>query len=83
VASTQITLVCDCGVAEGHPTPIRRITPLEGQGVPEPSAQSFGELVDRWIEAMDRGIWTRVPERGWWPRPERLPNGWRLNDIVI
>jgi hypothetical protein len=83
VIDPPIALVCDCAVAEGEPTPIRRITPPEGQSMPEPSVTSFGALVTHWIEAIDRGIWTRKPEVGWWPIKERLPEGWRLNDVVL
>jgi hypothetical protein len=76
-------LVIDCGVGEYEPTPVRRITPPEGQAMPEPSVPSLGALVQRWIEAIDRGVWTRKPGVGWWPQPDRMPNGWRMNDVVL
>lgn len=75
-------LVIDCAVDEPEPTPVRRITPPEGQAMPAPSVPSIGALVDRWIEAIDRGVWIRKPGRGWWAQPERMPASWRMNDIV-
>jgi len=54
-------LVCDCGSEAGAPTPIRRITPPEGQPPPEPLCASFDELVQRWIAAIDCGLWTYEP----------------------
>jgi hypothetical protein len=76
-------LVIDGDVAENEPTPVRRVTPPERQPMPEPSVPSLGALVQRWIEAIDRGVWTREPGVGRWCKPERMPNGWRMNDVVL
>jgi hypothetical protein len=77
----EAILVCDCGTEPSEPSPIRRITPPEGQSPPTPVCASFDELVTRWIEALDCGVWQRQPER-WSYHPERLPEGWPLNGVA-
>jgi hypothetical protein len=77
----EAVLVCDCGVGQSEPTPIRRVTPPEGQEPPGPICASFDELVKRWIEALDCGLWARAQSR-WAHRPENLPAGWPINGVA-
>ncbi len=67
------TVVCDCRAPEATGTPIRWMEPSAlHEGVPEPRARSFGELVTYWIDAWDSGIWTYRPTEGRWHRDESL-----------
>jgi hypothetical protein len=77
------TLAFDCDVGEGEPSPIYRVTPPEGRPLPEAHVSSLGDLVARWIEAIDRGIWTRKPDEGWRAHTANLPEGWRIDEIVV
>ena len=74
-------LVCDCSGGALAPTPILRLTPPEGQQPPAPICKSMDELVERWVIAIDRGLW-RCEDSSWKPCPERLPPGWPLNGVA-
>ena len=68
------SIVCDCAVARGQPSPIRRV--WWGSTAPENAAikaRSLGELLSWWIEAYDVGAWSYLPDSvGWDYQPERL-----------
>jgi hypothetical protein len=66
-------MVCDCGVAEGGPTPIRHVDHEFFDRSHTPVADSLGTAVGWWIDAIDRGAWSYNRERGHWERfPDRL-----------
>jgi cell wall assembly regulator SMI1 len=78
------SIVCDCAVGPGQPTPIRFVwwgsTAAENAEV---KARSLGELATWWIEAFDVGAWTYHPESvGWDPRPERLRPELRSKGLI-
>ena len=61
------SIVCDCAVGPGQPTPIRRVcwgsTAAENAAV---KARSLGQLVTWWIEAFDVGAWSYHPKSVGW-----------------
>jgi cell wall assembly regulator SMI1 len=68
-------MVCDCGVPEGAPTPIRHVDHEFFDRSRTPVANSLGTVVTWWIDALDRGAWTYNRERRSWEElPERLAN---------
>lgn len=65
-ASNGDTVACDCSVAEGDPTPIRVIVAEEMGADREPAVDSFGQMIDWWIEALDLGAWRYDPDAARW-----------------
>ena len=67
-------MACDCDVAEGDPTPIRRVHWEKfGEQSVVPVAPSLGTVVSWWIDAIDSGAWFFDRERGFWEEDhERL-----------
>lgn len=84
ITHTSGPVVCDCSVAEGDPTPILLYEPgslLEG--IHEPRARSFGELVTWWIDALDSGAWRyHADDERWTAEPELLPSAARDSWLV-
>lgn len=83
IKGPQLPFVIDCSVAEGEPTPIRM---LDWQNVDEffrPRADSFGQMVQWWIDAIDAGAWRWNPERNQWDtHDELLGPELRINPLV-
>jgi cell wall assembly regulator SMI1 len=50
-------IACDCSVAQGAPTPIRAVHWGHKEDSDVPVAESFGQMVGWWIEAIERGAW--------------------------
>jgi cell wall assembly regulator SMI1 len=50
-------IACDCSVPEGSPTPIRRVAWGYNEESDVPVAESFGQMVGWWIDAIERGAW--------------------------
>jgi cell wall assembly regulator SMI1 len=74
VASRPV-LACDCSVPEGALTPIYAVDYEFVDESKTPVADSLGDLVSLWIEALDAGAWTYNRElHRWEDHPERLPN---------
>jgi cell wall assembly regulator SMI1 len=66
-------MVCDCGVPDGAPTPIRHVDHEFFNEARHPVARSFGTVVSWWIDALDRGAWTYNADlRRWEEDPSRL-----------
>ena len=58
-------VVCQCGVPRNAATPIHVFH--WDQPDPRPAANSFGELIALWIEAIDSGRWVYdAPRRSWY-----------------
>jgi hypothetical protein len=55
VVGWQLPIVIDCSVAEGQATPLRIVDWQDVEGFLEPQAQSLGQMVAWWIEAIDVG----------------------------
>jgi hypothetical protein len=55
VVGWQLPIVIDCSVAEGQATPLRIVDWQDVEGFLEPQAQSLGQMVSWWIEAIDVG----------------------------
>jgi cell wall assembly regulator SMI1 len=62
-------VACDCSVDSGGPTPIRMVWWAGRESFAEPVAQSFGQMVSWWIDALKTGVW----------RYEEGPKQWRVN----
>jgi cell wall assembly regulator SMI1 len=74
-------VVCDCGVASGEPSPIHLVDCREPVAYPPARAQSFGEMVVMWIEAIDSGFFYFDAEHRRWflgddPLPRVAWSGW-------
>lgn len=68
------TLVLDCSVAPGEPSPVRvhnfEDTIEEHETI---RASSFGDVVALWCTAIDTGVWEwDASAEKWWPHWERL-----------
>ncbi len=62
-------IVADCGLGEPDVTPIRRIEwGPDLDVIARPRTDSFGQLVEWWIEAIERGIWSFDHDRHTWTR---------------
>lgn len=69
---------CDCAVAEGAPTPIywAYSHDHDERGLTAPRVDSFGTMVDWWIDALNAGAWVYDADSGrWGEHPDRLPPG--------
>jgi hypothetical protein len=77
---TAPPIVCDCSVLSGEPTPVCCVDyhrDPEGKFFAgDAPAQSLGELITWWIETIDNGAWTYVPEFEGWERDEQKCDPW-------
>jgi hypothetical protein len=79
----QLPIVIDCSVPEGQPTPIRFIDWQNVDGFFKPRAESFGQMVSWWIEAIDCGAWRWNPECNQWDiHDDLLEWALRMNPLV-
>jgi cell wall assembly regulator SMI1 len=60
------TIACDCSVSEGEPSPMHAVHWGARENFYEPSAQSFGQTVQWWIDALDAGAWRYQADSGRW-----------------
>jgi cell wall assembly regulator SMI1 len=68
-------IACDCSVAEGAPTPIRAVHWGHNEESDVPVAESFGQMVGWWIDAIERGAWRYDMSLGRWEIDrQRLPD---------
>jgi cell wall assembly regulator SMI1 len=68
-------IACDCSVAEGAPTPIRAVQWGYNEESDVPVAESFGQMVAWWIDAIELGAWRYDTGLGRWEiDPQRLPD---------
>lgn len=68
-------IACDCSVRDDEPTPIHHYDHEFPDQALEPVAESLGDLVGRWIDALDSGAWRFNHALGVWDRePDRLPD---------
>jgi cell wall assembly regulator SMI1 len=66
---------CDCSVAEGAPTPIRAVHWGHNEESDVPVAESFGQMVAWWIDAIEVGAWRYDTGLGRWEIDrQRLPD---------
>lgn len=72
IKGPQLPIVIDCSVADGQPTPVRFIDWQNVDGFLEPRAESFGQMVSWWIDAIDCGAWCWSPERNQWDTHDEL-----------
>jgi cell wall assembly regulator SMI1 len=70
--SSNGPVACDVGVPNGAPVPILDVDYHHTDVPGRVSAQSFGQMVRWWIEALEAGAWIYEPERQWWERREEL-----------
>jgi hypothetical protein len=83
IRGPQLPVVIDCSVPEGQPTPLRFIDLQDVEGSPKPRAQSLGQMVSWWIEAIDCGAWRWNPASNQWDtHDELLPRELRTNPLV-
>jgi hypothetical protein len=83
IRGRQLPVVIDCSVAESEPTPLRRIDLQDVEGSPRPRAQSLGQMVGWWIDAIDRGAWQWDAVRGEWTVDnELMADEYRMNPLV-
>jgi hypothetical protein len=83
ITGPQHPLVIDCSVAADEPTPIRVIDWQNVDGFFKPRAESLGQMVSWWIEAIDCGAWRWDPERNQWnTHDELLERELRTNPLV-
>jgi cell wall assembly regulator SMI1 len=59
-------IACDCSVATQDPTPIRMVDWGGKEDSDVPVAESFGQMVAWWIDAMERGAWRYDTGLGRW-----------------
>jgi cell wall assembly regulator SMI1 len=64
-------IACDCSVADGAPTPIRVVHWGHNEASDVPVAESFGQMVAWWIEAIERGAWRYDRALGRWELDRR------------
>jgi hypothetical protein len=60
------TIACGCSVPEGEPSPMYAVNWGTRENFYEPSAQSFGQMVMSWIDALDTEAWRYLPAEGRW-----------------
>jgi hypothetical protein len=72
IKGPQLPFVIDCSVADGAPTPIRFIDWQNVDGFFKPRAESLGQMVSWWIEAIDCGARRWDPERNQWDMHDEL-----------
>lgn len=72
IAYVSGPITCDCSVDEGAPTPIFHVHShdYDIDGVRNPKAGSFGEMVTWWIEALEGGGWVWDRSGSHWTRNE-------------
>lgn len=69
---------CECAVAHGAETPIYWADShdYDAEGLTTPKVDSFGTMVDWWLEALDAGAWSYDREAGRWQRDSQaVPPG--------
>jgi cell wall assembly regulator SMI1 len=59
-------VACDCSVGNDSPTPIRMVWWAGRESFAEPVAQSFGQVVSWWIDALRTGVWRYDAGRDKW-----------------
>lgn len=59
-------IACDCSVPDDSPTPIRVVDWGHNERSDVPAAQSFGQMVEWWIEALESGAWRYDQTLGRW-----------------
>ena len=64
VMQSQRPIACETNVAPGEPSTVHMY--VAGLDFTKPFAASLGELVDRWIDAIDTGNWTYDRDTGKW-----------------
>jgi cell wall assembly regulator SMI1 len=72
IKGPQLPIVIDCSVPEGQPTPVIFVDWQNVDGFSKPRAESFGQMVSWWIEAIDCGAWRWDPERNQWDTHDEL-----------
>jgi hypothetical protein len=76
-------VVIDCSVAEDDPTPIRYIDWQNVDSFFLPKAQSLGQMVTWWIEAIDVGAWEwSHKDQRWFSHNDRLEPPLKFNVLV-
>ena len=60
------TIACDCSVPDGQPSPMYAVNYGARQNFYQPSAASFGETVQWWIDALDTHAWRYDPDASRW-----------------
>jgi cell wall assembly regulator SMI1 len=77
-------IVADCDLGGPDVAPIRRIEwGPDLDVIARPRTDSFGQLVEWWIEAIELGIWTYDHDRATWRRAFRNPSiGERYRGLV-
>jgi cell wall assembly regulator SMI1 len=66
MAGYGAVVACDCSVAHDEPTPIRVVDWAHNERSNVPVAESFGEMVGWWIEAIESGAWRYDSGLGRW-----------------
>jgi hypothetical protein len=72
ISGPQHPCVIDCSVPGGEPTPVRFIDWQNVDGFFLPRAESFGQMVSWWIDAIDCGAWRWDPARNRWDTHDDL-----------
>ena len=76
-------LACECDVDEDAPTPIRAVHFADATHRKPPVLASFGELVQHFIDAIERGVWYYDARAGRWEhRFERQTTEQRATRIL-
>lgn len=75
---------CDCAVEEGTPTPIfwAFSHDHDAEGLRHPRVDSFGTMVQWWLDALATGAWRYLPEGRWELRSELLPRERERSGLV-
>jgi SMI1/KNR4 family protein SUKH-1 len=65
---------CDCSVQDGSATPIywAYSHDHDADGLTDPKVESFGTMVQWWIEALQSGAWRYHKQSGRWERDTKL-----------
>lgn len=66
ISTTGGVIACDCSVQSGAATPIRVVHWGHREDSDVPVAESFGQMVAWWIEAIERGAWRYDTRVGRW-----------------
>lgn len=83
ITGPQLPIVIDCAVAEQDPTPVRFIDFQDIEWSREVKAESLGQMVAWWIEALDRGAWRWDVQQARWTVHRELLNAELLPNPLL
>jgi cell wall assembly regulator SMI1 len=83
VEGSQLPTVIDCSIPEDQISPVRSIDWQDVDGFFEPQAESLGQMVSWWIDAIDIGAWEwNQGDQRWYSHDDRLEPALRAHPLM-